>query len=260
VITYVKYKGIYIDDIPYANSGLKLIDTKVCGDTVTETYEYNLIPLVYIPAGEFLMGTLDSDANKSEKPQHLVTVLSFYMGCYPVTQAQWQTVMGNNPSMFKREDHPVEKVSWYDAMKFCQRLSEQTGKEYRLPTEAEWEYACRAGTTTKYYFGNGANQLSEYACYSQNADSTTHPVGQKKPNQFGLYDMHGNVWEWCEDGWSEFYQQPRIQSLKETTSSVKVLRGGSWGSNPWYCRSAYRYWHNASYSNYNVGFRVVCSV
>jgi formylglycine-generating enzyme required for sulfatase activity len=265
VITYIKYKGIYIDDIPYANPGLKLIDTKVCGDTVTETYEYNLIPLVYIPAGEFLMGSSefdsDADAYKYEKPQHLVKVSSFYMGRYPVTQAQWQTVMGNNPSNFKGDDHPVEKVSWHDAVAFCQRLSEQTSKEYRLPTEAEWEYACRAGTTTKYYFGEDANQLSEYAWYSQNAGSKTHPVGQKQPNQFGLYDLYGNVWEWCLDNWHENYADAPADgsAWSESNTKMNILRGGSWFNPLIYCRSAYRSWNLATNRFNYCGFRVVCA-
>jgi formylglycine-generating enzyme required for sulfatase activity len=165
---------------------------------------------------------------------------SFEIGKYPITQAQYEAVMETNPSRFKNNpQNPVEKVSWDDAQAFCQKLSQITGKTYRLPTEAEWEYACRAGTTTRFYFGDDVNQLGDYAWYYGNSQGTTHYVGQKKPNAWGLYDMSGNVWEWCQD---------------------VVNRGGSWYSDPNLCRSAYYYYDNyrRDYQNNNLGFRVVC--
>ncbi|MDJ0507350.1 MAG: formylglycine-generating enzyme family protein [Nostocales cyanobacterium LE14-WE12] len=161
-------------------------------------------------------------------------------GKYPVTQAQYQAVMGTNPSYFKNNpQNPVEQVSFDDAQAFCQKLSQLTGKNYRLPTELEWEYACRAGTTTDYYFGDDYSQLGDYAWYNRNSGGTTHPVGQKLPNAWELYDMHGNVWEWCKKD---------------------DLRGGSWGSFTDDCRISI-YNCNNGIVNHNTcnGFRVVCA-
>jgi formylglycine-generating enzyme required for sulfatase activity len=171
--------------------------------------------------------------------------------------------MGNNPSYFKNNpQNPVEKVSWDDAQAFCQKLSQITGKTYRLPTEAEWEYACRAGTTTRYYFGDNDNQLGDYAWYNGNSNNTTHPVGQKKPNGWGIYDMSGNVWEWCEDDWHDSYAgAPDDGSAWLTNDNdYRMLRGGSWGDIPDLCRSAFRF--SIYYRRVNryddLGFRVVC--
>ena len=163
-------------------------------------------------------------------------------GKYPVTQAQYQAVMGTNPSHFKNKlKNPVENVSFNDAQAFCQKLSQLTGKTYRLPTDVEWEYACRGGSSTDFFFGNDANQLKDYAWYGRNSQDKTHPVGQKKPNAWGLFDMHGNIWEWCENG---FY------------------RGGSFLSDFFDCRNAVRY-HNSGFHSerhYFIGFRVVCEI
>jgi formylglycine-generating enzyme required for sulfatase activity len=223
------------------------------------------LEMVSLPAGKFLMGSSDSDR---EKPPHQVKVNSFAIGKYPITQAQYQAVMGTNPSHFKNwfknnPQNPVEKVSWNDAQAFCQKLSQITGKTYRLPTEAEWEYACRAGTTTRYYFGDNANQLGDYAWGRENSNSTTHPVGQKKPNGWGLYDMSGNVWEWCEDDWHDSYAGAPDDGTAwidndNRSQSKKCLRGGSWGSSPNFCRSAVRVRNFPDILGSNHGFRVAC--
>ena len=189
---------------------------------------------------------------------------TFAIGKYPVTQEQYQAVIETNPSHFQgNPQNPVESVSYGDAQAFCQKLSQVTGKNYRLPTESEWEYACRAGTTTDYYFGDDANQLGDYAWYYGNSQKTTHPVGQKKPNAWGLYDMSGNVWEWCEDNWHDNYiGAPKDGSawLKNGNDNRSPLRGGSWGSLPRNCRSAIRFNdYRHILRNLTFGFRVVCN-
>ena len=204
---------------------------------------------------------------------------SFVIGKYPVTQEQYEAVIGVNPSYFQgNPQNPVESVSWNDAQAFCQKLNGMTGHKYRLPTQEEWEYACRAGTTTDYYFGDDANQLGDYAWYednsglitypvgaakSPNAWLITHAVGQKLPNAWGLYDMSGNVWEWCEDNWHDNYiGAPKDGSawLKNGNDNRSPLRGGSWGSLPRNCRSAIRFNdYRHILRNLTFGFRVVCN-
>jgi formylglycine-generating enzyme required for sulfatase activity len=167
----------------------------------------NLIPTATIPSGTFFMGSPDDDpqACSDEKPQHEVTIdYEFEMGITPITQGQWQAVMGNNPSHFKGEDRPVENVTWDDATEFCKKLSELTGEVYRLPSEAEWEYACRAGTTTRFWCGDELTK--DVAVFSDSETKPTGPGYGRKPNQFGLYDTHGNVWEWCKDDWHDNYE------------------------------------------------------
>ncbi len=216
------------------------------------------LEMIAIPGGTFMMGSPEGEGDKGEKPQHEVTVQAFYMGKYPITQAQYQEVMGKNPSDFKGDDQrPVECVSRDDAVEFCQRLSEQTGTEYRLPTEAEWEYACRAGTTTKYYFGDDIT--SDLANYGGNIGETT-AVGKYPPNAFGLYDMHGLVLEWCQDDWHDNYQGAPNDGRAWVSglSSMFVIRGGSWYRNPRSCRSAYRFGNYPGSTYFYYGFRVVC--
>jgi formylglycine-generating enzyme required for sulfatase activity len=229
-----------------------------------------ILEMVSIPGGKFLMGSPDTGKaqNSTESPQHWVTVPPFFLGKYPITQAQWQAVMGNNPSYFKGNNRPVEKVSWNDAIEFCQKLSLKMGRCYRLPSEAEWEYACRAGTSTPFHFGETitpdlANYDGTYTYASgprgQYREQTTD-VGSFPPNAFGLYDMPGNIWEWCQDVWHENYNGATSDgSAWESggNSKYRLLRGGSWYNLPRYCHSAYRYGDDRG-SRYNyIGFRVV---
>ena len=228
----------------------------------------NLGWMIAIPGGKFLMGTEDEEIERlvkeydwegfrREKPQHEVTVQPFLMGKYPITQAQYQEVMGKNPSYFKGDNRPVERVSWNDAVEFCQRLSKQTVQEYRLPTEAEWEYACRAGTTTPYHFGETITD--KLANYDGNVGETTS-VGQFPPNAFGLYDMHGNIWEWCQDNWHDNYEDAPNDGRVWVSGvgSMKVVRGGSWYRLPRGCRSASRSGDFPDLTDDHYGFRVAC--
>ncbi|MEB3190581.1 MAG: SUMF1/EgtB/PvdO family nonheme iron enzyme [Snowella sp.] len=264
---------------------------------LTQTLSGNIkLEMVKIPAGSFTMGSPDTDdmAYGDEKPQHRVNLQEFYLGKYPVTQEQYQAVMGSNPSYFENNPkNPVEQVSWDDAQEFCKKLNQLTGKEFRLPTEAEWEYACRAGTQTRYYFGDDQSVLKEYAWYGDNSGDSllntvkiwdadpngdnyykklmdnnckTHPVGKKKPNNWGLYDMSGNVWEWCEDPWHDSYAN-KPDNIKNDGNIIwsssdellRVLRGGSWDYNSRDCRSANRFRYDADVRIFNFGFRLAVS-
>jgi formylglycine-generating enzyme required for sulfatase activity len=231
-----------------------------------------VLEMVYIPGGTFMMGSPETDKFRSddESPQHQVKVPAFYAGKYPITQAQWQAVMGNNPSHFKGEKRPVECVSWYDAVEFCGKLSQQTKKKYRLLSEAEWEYACRARTTTPFHFGETTTALvncelglpEHSGRVMLGTFGHTTDVGRFPPNAFGLYDMHGNIQEWCSDRWYENYQSaPTDGSFWETgwetgTDNLRVMRGGDFCSYLDECRSARRNCCSADYSEYPFGFRV----
>ncbi|NJL91713.1 MAG: SUMF1/EgtB/PvdO family nonheme iron enzyme, partial [Coleofasciculaceae cyanobacterium SM2_1_6] len=245
---------------------VKNFNTKNTGISFIEYIKNNnLLPggvfleMIAIPGGSFQMG--DENFNYAQ-PVHQVNIRPFYLGKYPVTQEQYQAVIGTNPSRFKGAKRPVENVSWHNAVEFCQKISLKTGKNYRLPSEAEWEFACRAGTQTKYYFGDDETQLGNYAWYGDNSSRETHPVGQKKKNQFGLYDMHGNVWEYCSDHWHENYNgAPTDGSSWETgKDNRRVLRGGYWYSNAVYCRSSYREKALAGNSFSPLGFRMALDI
>ncbi|MFM2026499.1 MAG: hypothetical protein RLZZ339_1216 [Cyanobacteriota bacterium] len=248
------------------------------------------LELMEIPGGTFMMGTEDEeierlvkkfgwDGFRREKPSHRVTVSSFYMGRYPITQAQWQAIaatakididLKTNPSRFKGDELPVESVNWYQATEFCKRLSRETKREYRLPSEAEWEYACRAGTTTAFHFGETITaDLANYQGTETYADEPkgkyrgkTTPVGYfQVANAFGLYDMHGNVWEWCADTWHDNYHVAPTDGsawIENGNDNRSPLRGGSWFNHPYYCLSASRVDAHLPAYDSNVGFRVVC--
>ena len=226
------------------------------------------LKLVLIPAGEFLMGSPQTATRcyDDERPRRRVTISQpFYMGVYEVTQAQWRGVMGTEPWKGRRwtepgDNNPASHLSWNDASRFCLMLSKKTGRKAALPTEAQWEYACSVG-------GEKAGRLGDYAWYEENAYDTgerrPRAVGRKKPNAFGLYDMRGNVWEWCRDWYAKgFYAEAKNVDPENTTvSKARVLRGGSWCSPAEYCRPAYRYRFDPSCRNYfPYGFRVVVSV
>ncbi len=222
------------------------------------------ISFVLMPAGTFQMGSDRGEA--SEKPVHTVRLSQpFYLGLSPVTQRQWEAVMGNNPSRFRGPEYPVEQISWDEAREFISRLNVQEGQaRYRLPTEAEWEYAARAGVTWDYCFGDDVKRLSPYAWYADNAMGTTHPVGQLQPNAWGLFDMHGNVGEWVQDWYASTEYQRRaatgttvVDPAGPAAGSHRVFRGGSWVSDARNCRSASRGIDAPANRDVNLGFRLL---
>jgi formylglycine-generating enzyme required for sulfatase activity len=230
-------------------------------ETTIPVSEKVSIKLALIASGKFMMGSPDGEKGRSadEGPQREVTITKpFYMGATEVTQAQYEAVMGKNPSSFKGPQNPVDSVSWEDAVDFCKKLSEKTGKKVRLPTEAEWEYACRAGTKTRFSFGDDDTGLCDYAWYTANSESKTHSVGEKKPNAWGLYDMHGNVWEWCSDYGAHSYANAKnVDPQGPASGSTRVLRGGRWRSTPRFCWSAFRFRYDPGVRSSYYGFRVV---
>jgi formylglycine-generating enzyme required for sulfatase activity len=237
----------------------------VLPDAGSKTWTNSIgMEFVLIPAGTFMMGSPDSDAEASdmEKPAHRVTISQpFYLGKYLVTQGQWEAVMGkeNNPSQFKGDaNRPVEHVSWEDVQQFIDMLNtREGGTQYRLPTEAEWEYACRAGSQTAYSFGDDPRQLDTYGWYQGNSERHTHPVRQKRPNAWGLYDMHGNVYEWVQDWYGGYAAEPVTDPQGPASGSDRVLRSGSWNDNARYCRAASRVYDASCSRNEFFGFRLL---
>jgi len=265
------------------SSARDIVTTRVCQ-----------ITLKRIPAGSFLMGSPETEPDRdTDEAQHDVRITRpFYLGVHEVTQAQYEAVMGSNPSRFAATgtgkdkvagqstgQHPVETVSWLDAVKFCNKLSELEGftpfyeidgknvrvtdwraKGYRLPTEAEWEYACRAGTASRWSFGDNPADLGEHAWFDGNSEYRTHPVGEKRPNAFGLFDMAGSVWEWCWDAYDkDYYKQSRRDDPTgpdAAGAANRVIRGGSWRSSPRLCRSAFRGGYAPGYRFSYLGFRL----
>jgi formylglycine-generating enzyme required for sulfatase activity len=232
------------------------------GKTCTNTIDTEFI---LIPAGAFTMcaDKNSEEADDDETPPHRVTLSQpFYLGKYPVTQAEWEAVMGSNPSQFKGRGNPVENVSWNDVQTFIQGLNAKEGTDkYRLPTEAEWEYAARAGTKSAYSFGDDAGQSGQYAWYQDNSCNQTHPVGQKPPNPWGLYDMHGNVCEWVKDWYDKSYyrRSPATDPAGPSSGDFRVLRGGSWHDSARRLRSANRNRGKPDYRFEFLGFRLARS-
>ena len=204
------------------------------------------------------MGSNDSEAHSDEKPVHSVTLNDYYIGETEVTQELWEAVMGSNPSVFKGSKKPVEMVSWNNCQEFIMKLNRLTGRDFRLPTEAEWEYAARGGNKSQGYKYSGSNTIDDVAWYDENSLST-HPVGTKAPNELGLYDMSGNVWEWCSDWYGDYSSSSQTNPTGSSSGSGRVLRGGSWCRDAQCCRVAFRD-NNALGLRFDYnGFRLVCS-
>ncbi|NET59743.1 MAG: SUMF1/EgtB/PvdO family nonheme iron enzyme [Symploca sp. SIO2E6] len=259
------------------------IETKQVKYFVEKLSDNKSLEMIAIPGGEFMMGSPKGEGNDREQPQHEVTVQPFFIGKYPVTQAQWRLVanlakvnrdLNPDPSQFKGDNRPVERVSWNETVEFCARLSKLTGREYRLPSEAEWEYACRAGTTTPFCFGEtltpnlaiyGSNRSGWHSIDYNTKKATDSP---KFFNKFGLLDMHGTVWEWCADAWHINYNGALSDGSvwmnenynKRSFESQVVVRGGSWGKPSENCRSAYRNSETPNYKSEYNGFRIVCAM
>ncbi|PSB40201.1 bifunctional serine/threonine-protein kinase/formylglycine-generating enzyme family protein [Chamaesiphon polymorphus] len=272
-LTKIQFKSVMLDSqgkIIDRPSGNAQIFTEDLGNDVKLT-------MVKIPAGKFLMGSPASEQNRAddESPQHQVSLKAFYLGQTLVTQAQWLVIMGNNPSYFQENDKlPVDRVNWLDAMDFCDKLSQKTGRTYRLPSEAEWEYAARAGTNTPFAFGetitpavvnyNGSHD-SDRGSVQREYSGKTSPVGTFPPNLFGLYDLHGNLWEWClDESVGNYHDAPTDGSASGDIRSrdknkIRRLRGGSWETYQSLCRSAFRFADVGSRRDSIIGFRVVCS-
>ncbi len=255
-------KGLTGSAIPsrHSSNSKKSSSAANSGQNYTETELGLDLKMVYVEGGSFLMGCTSeqSDCGSDEKNVRRVTLDSYYIGMFEVTQKQWKLVMGTNPSSFKGDALPVENVSWEDAMTFCQELSRLTGKTYTLPTEAQWEYAARGGNHSDGSKYSGSHSIEMVAWYTGNSGSTTHMVGTKRANGLGIYDMSGNVWEWCKDWYANSYQSFDTNNPEGPSSgSYRVLRGGSWSNYASSCRVAYRNDCTPSFRNYTRGFRVV---
>jgi formylglycine-generating enzyme required for sulfatase activity len=230
--------------------------------TTTFTVNGVTFSMVKVDGGTFRMGATEeqgSDADSDEEPVRKVILSSYYIGVTEVTQALWQAVMGNNPSYYKGDNRPVESVSWNDCQKFIKKLNSLTGRTFRLPTEAEWEYAARGGNRSKGYKYSGSNKLSEVAWYTDNSRATTHQVAGKIPNELGLYDMSGNIWEWCNDRFGSYSSTPQTDPKGSTNGSFRVNRGGGWSYGARHCRVSNRDYYTPDASRDNLGLRLCLS-
>ena len=221
-----------------------------------------MFEFILIQPGSFIMGSPEDENYRwDDETQHKVTITKpFYMQSTSVTQEQWQSVMESNPSYFKGENLPVEQISWNDVQEFIQRLNQRDEGVYRLPTEAEWEYCCRAGSQSAFYFGDNEAELDDYAWYEKNSNGQTHPVGQKKPNAWGLYDMHGNVYEWCQNWYDDYPSKVVCDPQGPPKGVYRVYRGGGWYLEARYARSAFRNGYSPDFRYSALGFRLVKEV
>ena len=246
-----------------SSASTNIVDSSESGSVITIPVKNGInIEMVKVEAGSFDMGATPEMENPydSEKPVHRVTLTNnYYIGKYEVTQALWQAVMGNNPSYFKGEDLPVEQVSWNDCQDFISKLNAMTGKRFRLPSEAEWEYAARGAKKSRGYQYSGSNTLGDVAWYYGNSGPKTHAVGTKQPNELGIYDMTGNVWEWCQDWFGSYSNSPQTNPIGAASGSGRVYRGGSWGNSAGFCRSSCHFYDTPGYRDCYLGLRLVLS-
>ena len=263
ILVVVAIRAIRRRHRPQLSLGMLLVVTALAGCTVLSGVHWRQSAESLVTAQrehEAAVARFQS-ATQSEKPAHSVTLIKpFYMGKYDVTQEQYQQVTDEHPSRFVGKDNPVENVSWFEALNFCKKVSEKHGKPICLPTEAEWDFACRAGTTTNYFSGDGEENLARMAWYRGNSSRTTHPVGQKEANGFGLFDMHGNVQNWCQDAYEDYTADAVTDPQESAQRSMRVLRGGAWPFPPVCCRSNFRDHGISSGRANDVGFRVVVPV
>lgn len=243
---------------PTKGGTVKRVATKASYSNGTLTVNGIKYNMVWVDGGTFRMGATSEQGSEisDEKPVHSVTLSGYYIGKTEVTQALWQAVMGSNPSYFEGDDLPVEQVSWDDCQEFIRKLNSLTGQNFRLPTEAEWEFACRGGNNSRGYKYSGSNYIDNVAWYDGNSGDKTHPVATKSPNELGIYDMSGNVWEWCAD-WYGDYSSGRQTNPKGTYGgSHRVNRGGSWIRYARNCRSSFRYYYYPTYRSGLLGLRL----
>lgn len=244
---------------PTKGGTVKRVTTKASYSNGTLTVNGIKYNMVWVEGGTFRMGATSeqgSDAYSDEKPVHSVTLSSYYIGKTEVTQALWKAVMGSNPSEFKGDNRPVESVSWDDCQAFIRKLNALTGQNFRLPTEAEWEFACRGGNNSRGYKYSGSNYIDNVAWHWDNSGKKTHPVATKSPNELGIYDMSGNVREWCSDWKGDYSSGAQTNPKGPYDGSYRVNRGGSWGSDAGYCRSSDRGLNSPGYRSYYLGLRL----
>ena len=247
--------------LPYFNVPIYIISMSNNKNITIQLSDQVALEMVFVEGGAFMMGSADSEATfDREKPQHNVQLPSFFIGKYPVTQQQWEAIMGTNPSRFNGPKRPVEKVSWNDIIsEFLPAIRDRTGNEFRLPTEAEWEFAARGGIRCMGYIYSGSDQLDQVGWYTENSGNETHSGGQLMANELGLFDMSGNVWEWCEDDWHKNYDHAPKDGkawVDNPRASERVLRGGCYWSDAVSCRSTGRYRYAPSGRGGGIGFRL----